>query len=102
MIWSWTGHTLQQVQGLWKELQEQFHILLDSFKIRPWVTDESPGNNQPNPVRAFRAYIEKYWETASTKKNDQQSEAKLLKKYGGLQFKGDNYGIIYTINSIYI
>ena len=26
-----------------------------------------------------------------------QSEAKLLKNYGGLQFKDDNYGIIYTI-----
>ena len=35
---------------------------------------------------------------AATKKNDQQSKLKLLKKYGVLQVKYNNDGIIYTIN----
>ena len=48
-------------------------------------------------MRKFRAYIDKYWETAATKKNYQQSEAKLLNKYGGLQLNYDNDGIIYII-----
>ena len=56
---------------------------------------EYPVNKQPTPVREFRAYIEKDCETSATKK---ESESNLLKKYGGLQFKGDNYGIINTIN----
>ena len=47
----------------------------------------------------FYAYIDKYLDTATTKKNDLQSKANPTNKYGGLQFKYDNYGIIYTINT---
>ena len=62
-----------------------------------YCPDGSPGNRQSPPVSELRAYIEKYWETSATKKDDKQSETNLLKKYGGIQFKDDNYGIIYTI-----
>ena len=61
--------------------------------------DESPGDRQTPPVRNFRAYIEEGWEPAAVKKNNQTSEAKLLKKYGGIKFKDDNDGVIYTIDS---
>ena len=54
------------------------------------------------PVREFRDYIEKYWETAARNKNDQQSEAKLLNRYGGIQFKDNNDSIIYKIDPINI
>ena len=53
-------------------------------------------------MRELCTHIEKYWETSGTKKNDQQSKANPLKKYGGLHLKGDNDGIIYTINPRYI
>ena len=63
--------------------------------------DEFPGYRQPPPMRELRSYIEKYLVTYATKKSDQKIKAKLLKKYGGIQFKDDNDDIIYTINPSY-
>ena len=63
--------------------------------------DDFPGYRQPPPMREFRSYIEKYLETYATKKSYQQIKAKLLKKYGGIQFKDDNDDRIYTINPSY-
>ena len=73
----------------------------NSYHLFP-SPDHSPGYSQPPHVRKFCFHIEKYWETVTTNKNDQQREAKILKKYGVFQFKDDNYGIIYTTKPINI
>ena len=68
------------------------------FQGEIWYSpDESLRDRKPPTMTYFCVHIEKDQETTTTKKSDEKIKEKCQKKYGGLEFKYDNYGIIYTV-----